>query len=93
MAGSRRTFSKIGLGVSLVPWVVLGALLLIRPGRGNPVGALLGLLSLVSIPAGFGLSLVGILRDRPRTYAILGLILSASAGLFLFGLPILAALR
>ena len=49
--------------------------------------------SIGSVPVALIVSLVGVLRDRPRGVAIVGLVISAGTGLFFAGLFLLALLR
>jgi len=51
------------------------------------LSSLLGGCALVAVPAAFALSLIGVFKDRPRGWAIAGLVLSAlPAVLVLVGL-------
>ena len=50
-------------------------------------------LAIAAVPVGIGVSSVALFRDRPRGFAIAGLIVSGGTGLLILGLVCLALWR
>ena len=75
----KSTRGKIGLSLSLVPFLALGIASLMRPSLSRPlmenlVGPLFSLMS----PVALGLSCVGLRRDPLKRFAIAGVLISAA---------------
>jgi hypothetical protein len=88
----RAIFGKLGLAAAFVPWAVMGAIVLIRPGWDSPIATLGMLLSYGATPLALILSVIGIFVDGRKAYAIIGTVIAALTAVFLFVVPLVMLL-
>jgi hypothetical protein len=80
----RSVVGKIGLALSLLPWVGDLSTRGLRPGWDSPQATFAGFLILFGPPVAFIVSLVGCFTDTARKQAVAGALISAGTFVVLF---------
>jgi len=63
-------FGKIAITLLVAAALTASASIILRPGWGNPIRALVGLIINLSIPAALVFGIVGVIFDRRKFFAI-----------------------
>ena len=78
----RAILGKLGLAAAFVPWALIGAHVLIQFYWDPPIETLEELLLVGATPLALILSVVGIVVDGRKAYAIIGTVIAALTGIF-----------
>lgn len=83
-------FGKIALTLLIIGSATLGMMIILRPGWGNPLSALGGLLVISCIPACLTVGIIGIILDQRKLLAIITTIVAGGLVLFYMGMMVVS---